>query len=133
VHLTESRFSWGNNWYSQKVNHKPVDFRRFQLVLDPDTLAKPVADGGLGMSLTADDEYLINHLEMSANSPDELELMARIGTAWAEAIGEDFVRPHYPYHRGDDAYEPPASPPRRVPPPLREYLARIYSTDGGMV
>jgi predicted acylesterase/phospholipase RssA len=133
VRLTESRFSWGNNWYSDEVNHQHVDFRRYQLVLEPDTLAKPVADGGLGMSLTTEEEYLIRHLEMSANSPEELGIMARIGTAWAEAIGENFARPHYPYDSGDDAYKPPASPPRRVPPPLPEYLARIYPTDRGMV
>ena len=133
VRLTESRFSWGNNWYSERVNHQHVDFRRYQLALDPDTLAKPVADGGLGMSLTAEDKYLINHLEMSANSPDELDVMARIGTAWAEAIGENFACPHYPYDSGDDAYEPPASPPRVVPPPLPEYLARIYPNGRGMV
>ncbi len=133
VRLTEARFSWGNNWYSEDVHHQRVDFRRYQLVLDPEVLTKPVAQGGLGMRLSSKDREVISHLEMSANSPEELELMARIGTAWAEAIGENFARPHYPYDRGDGAYQPPASPLRRVPPPLPEYIARMYLTDRGLV
>jgi hypothetical protein len=136
VNLTEARFSWGNNWYSEDYHHQQVDFRRFQLVLDPDTLAKPVAEGGLGMALTDAEVDMIKKLDMSAHSPEELALMGRIGTAWAEAIGENFARPHYPYQADKaQAYSPPASPLRRVPPPLAQYVASMYnrSSDTGMV
>jgi predicted acylesterase/phospholipase RssA len=132
VRLTEARFSWGNNWYSEEANHRRVDFRRYQFVLDPEVLARPVIDGGLGMTLNAHDVELIHHLDMSANSPDQLDLMARIGTAWAEAIGENFACPHYPYAHQDDAYTPPASPPRRVLPPLPEYIAGMYPANHAM-
>jgi hypothetical protein len=132
VRLTEARFSWGNNWYSEDVNNRRVDFRRYQVVLDPEVLTAPAADGGLGMTLTPHDVEMIEGLEMSANRPEELDLMARIGSAWAEAIGENFARPHYPYVEAEAAYTPPASPPRRVPPPLTEYIAGIYRTDWGM-
>jgi predicted acylesterase/phospholipase RssA len=135
VRLTEARFSWGNNWYDEEVHHRRVDFRRYQLVLDSDVLGRPVADGGLGLTLGAHDAELIRHLDMSASRPDELELMGRIGTAWAEAIGEDFACPHYPYVNQDQAYSPPASAPRSVPPSLPEYIAGMYPhrTEPGMV
>jgi hypothetical protein len=126
VRLTEARFSRGNNWYSQAMNHRRVDFRRYQIVLDPDVLANPVAEGGLGMALTVEESTLISELEMNANSAQELALMARIGRAWADAIGENFVHPHYPYVSRAEAYTPPASPPRSVPPPLSEYMAGMY-------
>jgi hypothetical protein len=101
-------------------------------MLDPDTLAKPVDDGGLGMALTDEDKDMVKRLDMSANSPQELELMARIGTAWADAIGENFARPHYPCEEDEtQAYTPPASPMRRVPPPLPQYIAETLN-DGEM-
>jgi hypothetical protein len=126
VRLTEDRFSRGNNWYSEQVNHRRVDFRRYQLVLDPDILAKSVAQGGLGMVLSAEEGALVRGLEMNANTPAELALMERIGRAWAEAIGEDFASPHYPYVESAQAYTPPASPPRQVLPPLQQYVESIY-------
>jgi hypothetical protein len=126
VRLTEARFSRGNNWYSEQVNHRRVDFRRYQLVLDPEVLARPVVEGGLGVALSAEEQALVRGLEMNANTPTELALMERIGHAWAEAIGEDFARPHYPYVEGEQAYVPPASPPRQVLPPLQQYVESIY-------
>jgi hypothetical protein len=126
VRLTEARFSHGNNWYSEQVNHRRVDFRRYQLVLDPEVLARSVVEGGLGIALSAEEQALVRGLEMNANTPKELALMERIGRAWAEAIGEDFASPHYPYVEGAEAYTPPASPPRQVPPPLQQYIESIY-------
>jgi predicted acylesterase/phospholipase RssA len=126
VRLTEDRFSRGNNWYNEQVYHRRVDFRRYQLVLDSDVLAKPVAQGGLGLEFNAAEGTLVRGLEMNANTPAELALMERIGRAWAEAIGEDFARPHYPYAESAQAYTPPASPPRQVLPPLQEYMESIY-------
>jgi hypothetical protein len=127
VLLTEARFSLGNNWYSAEVNYEKVDFRRYQLVLDPDLLTKSVSEGGLGMAaLTDKDKELISGLEMNANRPEELEIMERVGRAWADAIGKDFACPHCPYVDAAAAYTPPASPPRRVQPPLKQYVESIY-------
>ena len=126
VWLTESHFSRGNNWYSDEINHQRVDFRRYQLVLDPDILAKPVAEGGLGMTLSAKDREMVSGLEMNSHSPEDLAIMERIGRAWAEAIGEHFASPHYPYVERADAYTPPASPAQLTQVPLREYVDDIY-------
>jgi hypothetical protein len=97
VRLTEDRFSRGNNWYTDDYHHKRVDFRRYQLFLDPATLTKSKAEGGLGMTLSKEEQDLIQGLELSANSDEELAIMERLGKAWADAIGEDFARPHSPY------------------------------------
>ncbi len=121
VRLTQARFSRGNNWYSQQVNHCRVDFRRYQLLLDPEALER-----GLGLALSAEERALVRGLEMNANTPTEMALMERIGRAWAETIGEDFASPHYPYVDRAQAYMPPASPPRQVPPPLQQYIEGIY-------
>ncbi len=126
VWLTESHFSRGNNWYSDEVNHQKVDFRRYQLVLDPDILAKPVADGGLGMKLSAKDREMISGLEMNSHSPEDLDIMARVGRVWAEAIGENFASPHYPFAEREDAYQQPASPAQLTQIPLQEYVNNIY-------
>lgn len=126
VRLTEERFSRGNNWYTATVNHERVDFRRYQLVLEPEVLVKPVSEGGLGMTLTVKDRELIRGLEMNSRRSEELEIMKRVGKAWADAIGENFARPHYPYVSEAEGYRPPASPPRRVPPRLQEYVDRRY-------
>jgi hypothetical protein len=125
VRLTQNRFSRGNNWYSEEVHHKRVDFRRYQLFLDPGTLEKEAAEGGLDVKLSENERKLILGLEMNANSPQELEIMERLGEAWANAIGEDFVRPHPPYAQEPEAYTPPGSPPR-IEPDLQEYLAQYY-------
>jgi predicted acylesterase/phospholipase RssA len=126
VRLTEDRFSRGNNWYSAELNHRRVDFRRYQLVLNPELLMKPISAGGLGMTLTSKDWELIRGLEMNSRQPEELELMKRIGRAWADAIGGNFARPHYPYVNQAEAYTPPASPPGRVRLPLRQYVDGLY-------
>ncbi len=126
VRLTEERFSRGNNWYSDAVNHERVDFRRYQLVLEPEVLAKPVDEGGLGMVLTDADKRLIAGLALNSRRPEELEIMERVGRAWADAIGENFARSHYPYVGEDEAYRPPASPPRRVLPPIEDYMDELY-------
>jgi predicted acylesterase/phospholipase RssA len=132
VRLTEERFSKGNNWYTPEYHNKRVDFRRYQLFLDPATLTK--SEGGLGMNeLSADEAKLIRGLELSANSKEELAIMEKVGKAWADAIGKDFARPHSPYAQEPEAYQPPASPPRKVEPDLDEYLARIYPSDRGWV
>ena len=94
--------------------------------LDPEVLAESVTQGGLGMELSTEERALVRGLEMNANTPAELALMERIGRAWAEAIGEDFARPHYPYVEGAQAYTPPASPPRRVEPSLQKYVECNY-------
>lgn len=127
VRLTEERFSRGNNWYSVEVNHRRVDFRRYQFVLDPEVLVKPISVGGLGMALTSKDRELIQGLDMNSRRPEELEIMKRIGRTWADAIGENFVRPHYPYVSEADAYTPPASPSGQARLPLRQYVDRLCS------
>jgi hypothetical protein len=63
---------------------------------------------------------------MNSRRPEELEIMKRIGRTWADAIGENFARPHYPYANEAEAYTPPASPPGRVRLPLRQYVDEIY-------
>jgi predicted acylesterase/phospholipase RssA len=126
VWLTESHFSRGNNWYSDEVYHQKVDFRRYQLVLDPNILAKPVADGGLGMALSAKDREMVSGLEMNSHSPEDLDIMERVGRAWAEAIGENFASPHYPFVERADAYTAPASPAQLTQIPLRKYVDNIY-------
>jgi hypothetical protein len=63
---------------------------------------------------------------MNANSPEELEIMTRIGHVWADAIGENFARPHYPYVDRSEAYTPPASPPQVAEPALLEHVEKIF-------
>jgi predicted acylesterase/phospholipase RssA len=133
VRLTQERFSRGNNWYTDQYHHKRVDFRRYQLFQDPETLAKPVAEGGLGLTLSKEEQDLILGLELNANSDQELAIMEKVGEAWADAIGEDFARPHSPYAEEPEAYTPAGSPPRKVEPDLEEYLAGIYRADRGYV
>jgi predicted acylesterase/phospholipase RssA len=125
VRLTEERFSRGNNWYSDAWNHKKVDFRRYQIVLDPALLARPVSADGLGLALTAAEAERLSALEMNSSAPEDLALMARLGEAWADAIGENFARPHYPYVDHDQAYTPPASPVIEPHPPLVEHVQRL--------
>jgi hypothetical protein len=120
VRLTEDRFSVGNNayrtqnGYGQDCYGMKVDFRRYQIVLDPEVLTRPTDDPdypgpGLGLDIEegSDDWKCISNMEMNARSEEDLDLMRKIGEAWAEAIGKKFNLPHYPY-RGD--YTPPGSP-----------------------
>jgi len=125
VRLTQKRFSQGNNWYSEEVHHKKVDFRRYELLLDPKKLEKDVAKGGLGMTLSDEERGLILGLEMNANSEEERVVMERVGEAWAKAIGKDFACPHSPYAQEPEAYTPRGSPPP-IEPGLEEYLAQYY-------
>lgn len=120
VRLTEDRFSVGNNayqaqnGYGQDCHGMKVDFRRYQIVLDPEVLTRSIDDAdypgpGLGLDIEegSDEWKRISNLEMNARSEEDLILMQKIGEAWAEAIGKNFNLPHYPY-RGD--YTPPGSP-----------------------
>ena len=43
--------------------------------------------GSFVLEIDFEDRDLISHLETSASSPEELQLMGRMGTAWARAIG----------------------------------------------
>jgi hypothetical protein len=128
VRMTQEQFARGAG----------LDFRRFQIVLDPEILAAPVEEGGLGMAqLQATGEEagrlreLIETLEMDAHNVEELEVMEMLGQAWAEALATDpdgqgigFTRPHYPYvdwiahpthPDADRVYFPPATPPQLLP------------------
>jgi predicted acylesterase/phospholipase RssA len=135
-----------------------LDFRRFQIVLDPEILAEPVAQGGLGMEhLKPKDEEIehikpkdeevehikrqIEKLEMDAHTVKELEILEMLGKAWAEALASDpdgkgigFTRPQYPYVDFiNDPNHPDAKrvyfPPATPPQLLPSYLIRHLPGD----
>jgi hypothetical protein len=82
------------------------------------------------MTLTLAEGAQLGTLEMDSNSTEDLALMARVGQAWADAIAENFARPHFPYVEAAQAYTPPASPVIEPHPPLQEYVQGLV---GGQV
>jgi hypothetical protein len=66
---------------------------------------------GLGMAkLTDSEKAYLKTLELAANAPEQLDLLKKIGEAWAKAV--DFTQPHWPYQ---GTYTPPGGPPPRQP------------------
>lgn len=123
-----------------------VDFRRFQIVLDPHILCKDIGDGGIGLKLlnegASEEEIerkmgLIKRLELDAHDLEQIRIMENIGKAWAEALFSDpdnkgigITRKQYPYldpfandpdPEALNVYWPPATPPRLVPSYLNTF------------
>jgi patatin-like phospholipase/acyl hydrolase len=128
VRLARRRFAEGRNWYSlgtpnlaglktkleqqtgttlEEIYHYFVDYRRYQVVLDREFL-----EGQFNITLSDEQEDLLKTLEMDAHKPTELALMKTIGEGWANAIGQDFLKPQTPYTKcaGLPDYLPPGSP-----------------------
>lgn len=105
VLLTQDRFS-------------EVDFRRYQLTLDPDLLGEPVSRGGIGADLSAKQKSDLAHLNMASSRQEDIDLMDRLGQVWAQAIDRDFAKAHYPFEK-EDPYWPVGTVPLDVPPELR--------------
>lgn len=128
VRLARRRFAEGRNWYSlsapnlaglkaqleqqtgntlEEIYHNCVDYRRYQIVLDRHFLEEQFS-----ITLTDEQEELLKTLELDAHKDTELALMKTIGEGWANAIGQDFLKPHIPYTKcaGLADYLPPGSP-----------------------
>jgi predicted acylesterase/phospholipase RssA len=98
---------------------REVDFRRYQLTLDPGLLQEPVERGGIGFDLSTEDKSRLAHLTMASSKQEDTDLMDRLGQAWAEAIGSNFARAHYPF-ASTTPYWPAGAVPLRVPAELRD-------------
>lgn len=131
-----------------------VDFRRFQIVLDPDILCRDIEDGGIGLKLLSEgasreeverEKNLIKKLEMDAHDLEQIRIMENIGKAWATALfsnadgkGPGITRQQYPYLDpfADDSdlhafsvYWPPATPPGLVPSYLNTFKKKHPNID----
>lgn len=123
-----------------------VDFRRFQIVLDPDILCRDIEEGGIGLKQLSEgasgeeverEKSLIKKLEMDAHDLEQLRIMENIGKAWATALFSDadgkgcgITRQQYPYldpfavnanPHAFSVYWPPATPPGLVPSYLNTF------------
>jgi len=129
-----------------------VDFRRFQIVLDPDILCKDIEDGGVGLKLLSEgasdeeierEKNLIKKLEMDAHDLEQIRIMENIGQAWTKALfsnpdgkGLGITRQHFPYvdpfanppaPGAYDVYWPPATPPGLVPSYLNTFQKKHHT------
>ena len=95
-----------------------VDFRRYQLTLDLDLLEADINDGGLGIKIPPRYRKCIPNLTMVSSGNEDIETMEFLGKAWADAIGYDFSKPHYPYDN-KSPYWPVGAVPLSIPGKLK--------------
>jgi hypothetical protein len=109
VRKTRDQFAYDlDNREDGSKCRNPLDFRRFNLKLKPALLSKAPSDGGIGLKLNDEERDTLLKMVMDAHSRKELCLMAKIGTAWAEALTKtkSFFKSQYPYIPKADHSEP---------------------------